>query len=165
MARFVAGQLACLPEFMVLFAPTLNSYKRLRPGSFAPTARAWGRDNRTCPIRVVGSGPSLRFEHRVPGADTNPYLVLAGIIAAGLHGIDHELELGPATSGNAFAEDLPNLPPTLDDAVARWADSSVARAAFGTEVVNHIAGAARAELDAFAATVTDWERRRGFERM
>ncbi len=165
MAHFVAGQLACLPELMVLFAPTLNSYKRLRPGSFAPTTIAWGRDNRTCPIRVVGSGPSLRFEHRVPGADANPYLVLAGIIAAGLHGIDHELKLGSATTGSAFSQELPDLPTTLEDAVSRWSVSSMTNAAFGADVVSHLVGFARSELDAFGATVTDWERRRGFERM
>lgn len=165
MERFVAGQLACLPQLMLLFAPTLNSYKRLRPGSFAPTGIAWGRDNRTCPIRVVGGGRSLRFEHRVPGADTNPYLVLAAVIAAGLHGVDHGLGLGPPVGGNAFADgDLRRLPGTLHEALAGWEASEVAAAAFGPEVVTHLSGAARAELDAFGATVTDWERQRGFER-
>lgn len=166
MEHFVAGQLACLPELMLLFAPTLNSYKRLRPGSFAPTSIAWGRDNRTCPIRVVGAGSSLRFEHRVPGADTNPYLVLAAIIAAGLHGIDRQLELTPAVEGNAFADpSLRSLPTSLHDALAAWEGSDVAAAAFGPEVVTHMSGAARAELDSFGSIVTDWERRRGFERI
>jgi glutamine synthetase len=166
MARFVAGQLACLPELMLLFAPTWNSYKRLHPGSFAPTHVGWGVDNRTCPLRVVGHGDSLRFEHRVPGADANPYLVLAGVIAAGLHGIEHELELGPPTVGNAFAHACAGarLPVTLDDALARWIASPVAEEAFGPDVVRHLAAAGRSERDAFLSTVTDWERRRSFER-
>ncbi|MFP5376026.1 MAG: glutamine synthetase family protein [Acidimicrobiia bacterium] len=164
MARFVAGQLACLPELTLLLAPTVNSYKRLRPGCFAPTAVAWGRDNRTCAVRVVGSGRSLRLEHRVPGADANPYLVLAAVVAAGLHGVDAELELEPAASGDASAQGRPRLPATLEEALGRWSASAVAERAFGPAVVAHLAGAARAELGAFAATVTDWERRRGFER-
>lgn len=165
MAQFVAGQLACTADFSLLYAPALNSYKRLRPGSFAPTSVAWGRDNRTCAIRIVGAGPSLRFEHRVPGADANPYLVLAGIIAAGLHGIDHQLELEPAATGNAFSQNRPRLPSTLEEALHRWSTSPMAGDAFGSDVAGHLEGAARAELDAFAATVTDWERRRCFERM
>jgi glutamine synthetase len=165
MAQFVAGQLACMPELTLLFAPTINSYKRLRPGSFAPTGIAWGRDNRTCPIRVVGAGPSLRFEHRVPGADVNPYLVLAGIIAAGLHGIDEQLELEPAATGNVFSQQRPRLPLTLEEALGRWSSSAPARQAFGADVVTHLAAAAAAELDAFGASVTDWERRRYFERI
>jgi len=166
MSRFVAGQLACLPDLMLLFAPTWNSYKRLQPGSFAPTHVAWGVDNRTCALRVVGHGDSLRFEHRVPGADANPYLVLAGVIAAGLHGVEHELELVPPTVGNAFAPagDRARLPVTLEDALACWVASPVAEKAFGPDVVRHLAAAGRAERDAFLATVTDWERRRLFER-
>jgi len=164
MVHFLAGQLACLPDLMLLFAPTLNSYKRLHPGSFAPTGVAWGRDNRTCPLRTVGHGESLRFEHRVPGADANPYLVLAGVIAAGLHCLECELELEPATVGNAFAQDRPRLPSTLDEALATWTGSVTARQAFGGDVVSHVAAAARGERDAFLADVTDWERRRGFER-
>lgn len=166
MAHFVAGQLTCLPDLMLLFAPTWNSYKRLHPGSFAPTHVAWGPDNRTCPVRVVGRGESLRFEHRVPGADANPYLVLAGIIAAGIHGVEHELELESPTVGNAFsaASEGSRLPSTLDDALARWTGSEVAAHAFGADVITHLAAAGRAERDAFLTTVTDWERRRSFER-
>lgn len=164
MAHFLAGQLACLPELLLLFAPTLNSYKRLRPGAFAPTGVAWGRDNRTCPLRVVGSGEGLRFEHRVPGADVNPYLALAAIVAAGLHGIDEQLPLEAATSGNAFAQDRPSLPGSLEEAAGRWERSEVAARSFGPDVVTHLAAAARAELDAFATQVTDWERARGFAR-
>ncbi|HVM02406.1 MAG TPA: glutamine synthetase, partial [Acidimicrobiales bacterium] len=115
-------------------------------------------------VRVVGSGRSLRFEHRVPGADANPYLVLAAVVAAGLHGVDAELELEPAASGDASAQERPRLPATLEEALGRWSASAVAERAFGPAVVAHLAGAARAELGAFAATVTDWERRRGFER-
>ncbi|MBX6390279.1 MAG: glutamine synthetase, partial [Frankia sp.] len=134
---FLAGQLACLAEFTLLFAPNVNSYKRLAPGAFAPVGIAWGRDNRTCALRVVGAGPSLRFEHRVPGGDANPYLAVAGIIAAGLHGIEHGLPLEPARAGNAFADPaIPRLPATLDEAVAAWRSSAVARAAFGDDVVD-----------------------------
>ena len=165
MAHFVAGQLACLRELTLLQAPNVNSYKRLAPGAFAPTALAWGRDNRTCPIRVVGAGESLRIEHRVAGGDANPYPVVAAIVAAGLHGIDRELPLGPAVRGNAFAADLPRLPGSLGEAVALWEASEVAHEAFGADVVAHYAAAARAELDAFGRAVTDWERRRGFERL
>lgn len=164
MSHFLAGQLTCLPELLLLFAPTLNSYKRLRPGAFAPTGVAWGRDNRTCPLRVVGSGEGLRFEHRVPGADVNPYLALAAIVAAGLHGIDERLPLEAATSGNAFGQDRPSLPGSLEEAARRWERSEVAARSFGPDVVTHLAAAARAELDAFATQVTDWERARGFAR-
>lgn len=165
MAQFVAGQVACLPDLTLLFAPNVNSYKRLRQGSFAPTKMAWGRDNRTCPIRVVGAGRSLRLEHRVPGADANPYLVLAGIIAAGLHGIEHQLELDAPAVGNVFSQDRPCLPATLEEAQRRWSLSDMAANAFGRDIVTHIEGAALAELEAFSSTVTDWERRRCFERM
>ncbi len=165
MERFVAGQLACLADFTLLHAPNVNSYKRLQPGSFAPVNIAWGRDNRTCPIRVAGSGESLRIEHRVPGGDANPYLAVAAILAAGLYGIEQELELEPACEGNAFAAAAPRLPATLREAVERWESSAVARKAFGEEVVDHYAHAARVELAAFDAAVTDWERARGFERL
>lgn len=92
MRHFLAGQLAAMREFTLLYAPNINSYKRFQPGSFAPTAVAWGPDNRTCALRVVGHGHGHRLENRVPGGDVNPYLAVAGMIAAGLHGIDHELE-------------------------------------------------------------------------
>jgi glutamine synthetase len=166
MASFVAGQLAAMAELTLLFAPTVNAYKRLAPGAFAPTGIAWGRDNRTCPVRVVGSGPSLRIEHRVPGGDVNPYLAVAGIIAAGLHGIEKGLELPPPVTGNAFADpSVPRLPATLAEAAGRWRSSALARAAFGDDVVDHYAHAADVELAAYATTVTDWERRRAFERL
>src|SRR3712207_1927284 len=107
--RFVAGQLACLRELTLFYAPQVNSYKRFVEGSFAPTAVAWGHDNRTCSMRVVGHGQGLRVENRMPGADVNPYLALAAMIAAGLHGIDEELELEPAFEGNAYESDKPQI--------------------------------------------------------
>jgi glutamine synthetase len=162
---FVAGQLACLRELTLLFAPNVNSYKRFQPGSFAPTAVAWGRDNRTCSMRVVGHGEGLRVENRVPGADVNPYLALAAMIAAGLHGVEQGLELEPAFEGNAYASDKPRVPSTLRDARDLFAGSAVARTAFGDEVVDHYLNYARVELAAFDAAITDWERFRGFERL
>jgi glutamine synthetase len=162
---FLAGQLACLPELCLLFAPNVNSYKRFAEGSFAPTAIAWGEDNRTCALRVVGHGPSRRIELRLAGADVNPYLALSGIIAAGLHGMDDGLELEPAYDGNAYASDKPRVPATLHAARDAFAAGTVARAAFGDEVVDHYLNAADVELRAFEAAVTDWERARGFERL
>jgi glutamine synthetase len=163
---FLAGQLACLRELTLLLAPNVNSYKRYTKGSFAPTAIAWGHDNRTCALRVVGHGPALRFENRAGGSDLNPYLALSGIIAAGLHGVDHGLELEDAYDGNAYlATDKPRLPTTLTEARDLFATSEVARAAFGDSVVDHYVNAADVELAAFEAAVTDWERVRGFERL
>jgi glutamine synthetase len=164
-AQFVAGQQACLRELTYLFAPNVNSYKRYAEGSFAPTVVAWGLDNRTCALRVVGHGPSLRVENRVPGGDVNPYLAVAALIAAGLHGIENELPLQPELVGNAYRSDAPRVPSTLREAAELFADSKVAAEAFGSEVVGHYTNAARVELTAFDAAVTDWERRRGFERL
>jgi glutamine synthetase len=163
--RFVAGQLACLRELTLFFAPHVNSYKRFAAGSFAPTAVAWGPDNRTCSMRVVGHGPSLRVENRLPGADVNPYLALSAMIAAGLHGIDSELELESPYEGNAYESDKPRVPHNLYTARDLFAGSAVAREAFGEEVVDHYLNRARVELDAHEAAVTDWERVRGFERL
>ncbi|MEP6852325.1 MAG: glutamine synthetase family protein [bacterium] len=163
--RFLAGQLAHLREFTLLLAPNINSYKRYQPGSFAPTAVRWGVDNRTCALRIVGHGSGLRFENRVPGGDVNPYLAVAALIAAGLHGVDSELELEPAFTGNAYADDGPTVPATLREAADLWSGSAAARAAFGDEVVDHYANNARVELAAFDAAVTDWELVRGFERL
>jgi glutamine synthetase len=158
--------IAGLRELTLLFAPNVNSYKRFQPGSFAPTAVAWGRDNRTCAMRVVGHGPALRVENRMPGADVNPYLALAAMIAAGLDGIDRSLELPDAVDGNAYNDDeLEHVPPSLRDARDLFASSSLARDTFGDEVVEHYLNNARVELSAFDATVTDWERQRGFERL
>ncbi|GAB4587086.1 glutamine synthetase family protein [Nocardia sp. IFM 10818] len=165
MRHFVAGQLDCLREFTYLFAPNINSYKRFQTGSFAPTAVAWGRDNRTCSMRVVGHGASLRLENRVPGADVNPYLAVAGAIAAGLHGIEQRLPLEPEFHGNAYRSNRPRVPRTLRDAAQLFGESKVAQAAFGEDVVRHYRNAAQVEIDAFDAAVTDWERMRGFERL
>jgi glutamine synthetase len=163
--RFLAGQLACLRELTLFLAPNVNSYKRYQEGSFAPTAVAWGRDNRTCALRVVGHGPGLRIECRAPGGDVNPYLALSAMIAAGLHGIDEELELEPALNGNAYTAEKPHVPATLRHARDLFAGSDVARDAFGPEVVAHYLNNADVELKAFDAAVTDWERFRGFERL
>ena len=163
---FLAGQLAALRELTLLLAPNVNSYKRYAAATFAPTTVAWGRDNRTCALRVVGHGPSLRFENRVGGADLNPYMALSAIIAAGLHGVDHELQLEPAIEGNAYTvEDKPRVPATLRDARELFAQSAIARAALGDDVVEHYVNAADVELAAFDGAVTDWERYRGFERL
>jgi glutamine synthetase len=163
--HFIAGQLACMEELTLFFAPQINSYKRFAAGSFAPTAVAWGEDNRTCSIRVVGHGGSTRLENRLPGADVNPYLALAAMIAAGLHGVDNELPLEEPFEGNAYESDKPHVPRTMYAARDLFAESDVAREAFGPEVVDHYLNRARIELEAFEAAVTDWERFRGFERL
>jgi glutamine synthetase len=162
---FLAGQLAHLRELTLFLAPNINSYKRYSIGSFAPTAIAWGRDNRTCALRVVGHGAGRRFECRSPGGDVNPYLALAALIAAGLAGVEAGLELEPAFEGNAYASDKPRLPSTLREARELFAGSAIARAAFGEEVHAHYLNMADVELAEFDATVTDWERFRGFERL
>jgi glutamine synthetase len=163
---FLAGQLACLRELTLFLAPNINSYKRYAEGSFAPTAVAWAEDNRTCSLRVVGHGPGLRFENRAGGSDLNPYLALSALVAAGLYGVERELELEPAYQGNAYlATDKPRLPGTLREARDLFAASEVAGAAFGEEVVEHYVHAADVELAAFESSVTDWERYRGFERL
>src|SRR6478735_392438 len=161
---FVAGQLAHMAELTLLFAPNINSYKRYQVGSFAPTAIKWGHDNRTCAFRLVGHGLGLRLENRVPGGDVNPYLAVAGIIAAGLDGIDRGLTLEPPFEGNAYTTDAARVPDLLSAAAALWSGSAWVRETFGEEVQAHYANMARVELDAFNRTVTDWERRRNFER-
>ncbi len=163
--HFVAGQLACLRELTLFFAPQVNSYKRFVEGSFAPTSVAWGPDNRTCAMRVVGHGQGLRVENRLPGADVNPYLALSAMIAAGLHGIDNELPLEPPVEDNAYESDKPKVPHTMYAARDLFANSAVAREAFSQEVVDHYLNRAKVELDAFEAAITDWEKFRGFERL
>jgi glutamine synthetase len=163
--NFIAGQLDCLRELTLFFAPNINSYKRFAVGSFAPTAVAWGKDNRTCSMRVVGHGPSLRVENRLPGGDVNPYLAIAAMIAAGLHGIDNELPLEDEIVGSAYFSDKPRVPTNLREARELFADSETARTAFGEEVVEHYLNMARVEIEAFEAAVTDWERYRTFERL
>ena len=163
--QFVAGVLATMRDFTLFYAPNVNSYKRFAVGSFAPTAVAWGLDNRTCAVRLVGHGAGARMENRLPGGDVNPYLALAAMLAGGLHGIENELELEPETTGNAYKSDKPRVPHTLRDARDAFASSEVARAVLGEEVVAHYTNMADVELTAFDAAVTDWELRRGFERM
>jgi glutamine synthetase len=162
---FLAGQLATLRELTLFYAPNINSYKRFVDGSFAPTAVAWGMDNRTCSLRVVGHGHGMRMECRAPGGDVNQYLAVAALIAGGLHGIDQKLELPEPCAGNAYTSGAERLPTTLAEAAALFAKSAVAREAFGDEVVEHYLNNARVELKAFDSAVTDWERRRGFERL
>jgi glutamine synthetase len=163
--HFVAGILATMSELTLMNAPNINSYKRFAPGSFAPTAVAWGTDNRTCAVRLVGSGKAARMENRLPGGDVNPYLVVAAMVAGGLHGIDNELPLEDEMVGNAYESDAPQVPATLQEARDLFAESSVAREAFGDEVVDHYVNMADVELQAFNAHVTEWELQRGFERM
>jgi glutamine synthetase len=162
---FIAGQLATLRELTLFYAPNINSYKRFAEGSFAPTAVAWGMDNRTCAVRVVGRGESMRMECRAPGGDVNPYLAVAALIAGGLHGIDEKLELPEPLAGNAYESDAARLPTTLAEAAGLFAQSEVARKAFGHIVVAHYLNNARVELETFNSAVTDWERVRGFERL
>ncbi len=162
---FVAGVQATMHELTLLYAPNINSYKRFAAGSFAPTAIAWGRDNRSCALRVVGHGAGLRVENRVPGGDVNPYLAVAGMLAGGLHGVREQLPLEPPLQGNAYTSGRRRVPSTLAEATDAFEASRVARAAFGDDVVEHYVHAARVEQAAFNAAVTDWERIRGFERL
>ncbi len=163
--RFLAGQLAALRELTLLFAPQINSYKRYVPGMFAPTAVAWGHDNRTCAMRVIGHGEGLHIENRLPGADVNPYLAVAAMIAAGLHGLEKELKLEPATVGSAYEGSHPHVPHTMREARDLFASSQIARQALGDDVVDHYVHRADIEMAAFESSITDWERFRGFERL
>jgi glutamine synthetase len=162
--RWLAGQIACARELAIFLAPTINSYKRYAAGSWAPTTLAWGHDNRTCGFRVVGSGPALRVETRIPGGDVNPYLAFAALIASGLHGIERELELPPPLEGNAYASDAERFPSTLREAIAALEAGSVARAVLGDQVVDHYLNYARTEQRLFDEVVTCYERERMFER-
>ncbi len=162
--QFIAGQLAHMRELSILFAPNINSYKRYVPGSFAPTAIRWGRDNRTCAFRLVGRGAGLRLENRIPGGDVNPYLAVAGIIAAGLDGITKKMKLEPAFTGNAYVSDSPRVPSTMNEALDLWEKSAWVEETFGDEVQAHYANMARVEIAAYGKAVTDWELFRNFER-
>ena len=162
---YLAGQQAHMRELSLLFAPNINSYKRYQAGSFAPTAIKWGRDNRTCALRLVGQGHSLRVENRVPGGDVNQYLAVAGMVAAGLHGIEKNLPLEPIFTGNAYALETSRVPTSLKEARDLWATSAWVAETFGEDVQAHYTHMADTELDAFGRAVTDWERFRGFERM
>jgi glutamine synthetase len=163
---FLGGVLAHVPDVMVFLAPTVNSYKRYVDASWAPTRIAWSYDNRTAGVRVVGDGPSLRLECRVPGADCNPYLALAGLLASGLDGIANRTEPAPCFAGDVYAaRDLPHVPRSLAEATDLFVASPFAKAAFGQSVVDHYAHFFRTEWDAYAGAVSDWERRRYFERI
>jgi glutamine synthetase len=164
MEHWLAGLIATTRELSLFFAPNINSYKRYVEGSFAPTAIAWGLDNRTCALRVVGHGSGLRVENRVPGGDVNQYLATAALIAGGLYGIENELELEPIFEGNAYGSDAPRVPTSLRDAAELFANSTIALEAFGADVVNHYLNNARIEQRAYDSATTDWERVRGFER-
>jgi len=162
---YLAGQLVAARDFSILWGPTVNSYKRFQPGSWAPTAVAWGVDNRTLGYRVVGHGASTRVECRIPGADANSYLAFAGTIAAGLYGIRHKLQLPEPYAGNGYeASDLPRIPSTLAEAADLWQHSEIARECFGDDVHHHLLNMARHEWSTFNQTVTDWERVRYFDR-
>jgi glutamine synthetase len=163
--QFLAGQLAVMRELTLFSAPNINSYKRYVAGSFAPTAIKWGFDNRTCALRVVGRGLGMRVENRVPGGDVNQYLAVSALIAAGLYGIENELDLEDAFTGNAYESDAARVPGSLREAAALFASSAVAREAFGDAVVDHYLNNATVELAAYDSAVTDWERVRGFERL
>lgn len=164
MEHWIAGQLATMRELSLFLAPNINSYKRYVEGSFAPTAVAWGLDNRTCALRVVGHGHGLRVENRVPGGDVNQYLAVAALIAGGLYGIENKLELEPIFEGNAYGSDAPRIPTSLREAAALLAGSEVATAAFGADVIEHYLNNAKVEQAAYDSAITDWERVRGFER-
>jgi glutamine synthetase len=160
---WLGGLVAHARELAWCFAPTVNSYKRYQLGSWAPTAIAWGVDNRTCGFRVVGREQGYRVECRIPGADANPYLAFAATIAAGLDGIERGLEPPARFEGNAYAAaDLPRIPWNIVDAIEAFAGSQLARDAFGEGVHAHLLNTAREEWAAFGNVVTDWERRRGF---
>jgi glutamine synthetase len=162
--HYLAGQIALASELAIFSAPTINSYKRFAAGSWAPTTLAWGYDNRTCGFRIVGHGKALRAETRIPGADANPYLAFAALLAAGLYGIEQKLELGPAFEGNAYESDVERFPSTLRDAIARLEEGKVARTLLGDEVVDHYLNYARTEQRLFDEAVTCYERERMFER-
>ena len=162
--RFLAGMIGCFEELAIFLAPTINSYKRYAAGSWAPTTLAWGQDNRTCGFRLVGHGAAKRVETRIPGGDVNPYLAFAAMIAAGLHGIENELELPPGLEGNAYESDAERFPSSLREGIAALEAGTMARAAFGDQVVDHYLNYARTEQALFDKVVTDWERIRLFER-
>ncbi len=162
--HYLAGQIACLADLAIFVAPTVNSYKRFAAGSWAPTTLAWGYDNRTCGFRVVGHGSACRPETRIPGADANPYLAFAALLAAGLYGIEEKLELAPALEGNAYISDAERFPHALREAIGRLESSQIASRLLGDDVVAHYLNYARTEQELFDKTVTGYERERMFER-
>jgi glutamine synthetase len=163
---FLGGWLAHVPDVMPFYAPTVNSYKRYVDASWAPTRLAWSYDNRTAGFRVVGKGPSLRIECRIPGADCNPYLGFAASLASGLDGIKNKIEPPACFQGDIYAAaHLPRVPYTLSDAVRQFEASDFAKQAFGAAVVEHYAHFFKTEQEAYNKAVTDWERKRYFERI
>ncbi len=163
---FLGGWIAHAAEVMPFYAPTVNSYKRYQAGSWAPTRIAWSHDNRTAGFRVVGAGPSLRIECRIPGADCNPYLAFAAAIASGLSGIRQRTEPPPLFDGDMYAAaELPQVPRSLREAADAFAGSAFTREAFGPAVVEHYAHFFRTEVEQYDKAVTDWERQRYFERI
>ncbi len=164
--QFLGGLMKYSPELCLFFAPTINSYKRYQAGSWAPTRMAWALDNRTVGFRVVGEGSSFRIENRMPGADANPYLAFAAMLAAGMAGVREGLDCGPEYLGNAYVDpQLARLPSSLRDAADSLAGSKLARSAFGDSVVDFYVHHARLETEAFNNAVTDWEKVRYFERI
>ena len=164
--HFVAGLVATARDFSLLWAPTVNSYRRFQPDSWAPTGVGWGIDNRTLGFRKVGHGSSVRVENRIPGADANSYLAFAGMIAGGLYGIREKIELGPAFEGNGYSDvEIPRIPWSLPDAIELWRKSAIARSCFGEEVHHWILRSAESEWEAFNRHVSDWELTRYFERI
>jgi glutamine synthetase len=162
---YLGGLLATARELSLMFAPTVNSYKRFQTGSWAPTAIGWGVDNRTLGFRVVGHGAGMRVECRIPGADANGYHAFAATIAGGLYGIRHRIEPGEPYAGNGYdATDLARIPWNIVDAIELWRGSAIAKECFGPDVHQHVLNAAEQEWLAFNHTVTEWERRRYFER-
>jgi glutamine synthetase len=163
---FLAGMLATAREFSLLWAPTVNSYRRFQPGSWAPTGIGWGIDNRTLGFRKVGHGPSTRVESRIPGSDANSYLAFAGVLAGGLHGIKNELALEAPYSGNGYeATDMARIPWSLPDAIELWRNSTLAKDCFGEDVHQWVLRSASNEWEQFNQSVTDWELMRYFERI
>jgi len=164
--QFLGGLMKYAPELGCLFAPTINSYKRYQSASWAPTKMAWSGDNRTVGFRVVGREKSFRIENRMPGADANPYLAFAAMMAAGMAGVEERLDCGPEYVGNAYVDTkLPALPTTLREAADRLDRSKLARKALSDRVVDFYVHTARLEVQAFESAVTDWERRRYFEQI
>jgi glutamine synthetase len=164
--QFLGGLMKYSPELCLFFAPTINSYKRYQPGSWAPTRMAWALDNRTVGFRVVGEQAAFRIENRMPGADANPYLAFAAMLAAGMAGVKEKLDCGHQYDGNAYVDSkLARLPASLRDAAALLDRSKLARAAFGDDVVDFYVHHARLENEAFNNAVTDWEKVRYFERI
>jgi len=166
MRRYVAGLLKYAPDCMLLMAPYINSYKRFVPGTFAPTKAAWSIDNRTAGFRLVGEdSKGVRIECRIPGSDMNPYLACAAQLAAGLAGIDEELDLPEPARGDVYGmDDVPDVPHTLRAATETFRNSAMLRAALGNDVVDHYSRAAEIEQEDFDRVVTGYELQRGFER-